>query len=349
MSNQIGIIDEPVSPGNDDKLDIKRHSKALTRFMEKTNTPITIGIQGEWGSGKTSLLNSIKHHFTQKDEFLQIWINAWESSLLSTPEESLLKIINEIIDELLSADKNASNKKKIQESAAKVFKGALRIGATAALGLKAGEVTEELLKTQENSIKALRTQLTHLVTDLKTRQTNRYENIIIYVDDLDRIEPKNAVAILELLKNIFSVPNCIFVLAIDYQVVVKGLEGKFGKQTAENEWEFRAFFDKIIQLPFMMPMGDYNISKYINSLLEQINFVDPGVELLDDAAVSNIVGNTIGQNPRSLKRLVNSVALLEDLREASQEEEGNEGKPLDKKQKLLLFCCLLVKKIKITC
>ena len=34
MSNQIGIIDEPVSPGNDDKLDIKRHSKALTRFME---------------------------------------------------------------------------------------------------------------------------------------------------------------------------------------------------------------------------------------------------------------------------------------------------------------------------
>ena len=37
MSNQIGIIDEPVSPGNDDKLDIKRHSKALT-FLEKTNT-----------------------------------------------------------------------------------------------------------------------------------------------------------------------------------------------------------------------------------------------------------------------------------------------------------------------
>ena len=79
------------------------------------------------------------------------------------------------------------------------------------------------------------------------------------MDDLDRIEPKNAVAVLELLKNIFSVPKCIFILAIDYQVVVKGLEHKFGKQTPENEWEFRAFFDKIIQLPFMMPMGQYNI------------------------------------------------------------------------------------------
>ena len=78
---------------------------------------------------------------------------------------------------------------------------------------------------------------------------------------------------LELLKNIFSVPNCIFILAIDYQVVVKGLEHKFGKQTAENEWEFRAFFDKIIQLPFMMPMGQYNIGKYVNQLLLNIGFV----------------------------------------------------------------------------
>ena len=72
MSAQIGIIDEPVSPGSDDKLDIKRHSKALIRFIEKTNTPITIGIQGEWGSGKTSLLKSIKHYFSKKDEFFQI-------------------------------------------------------------------------------------------------------------------------------------------------------------------------------------------------------------------------------------------------------------------------------------
>ena len=102
---------------------------------------------------------------------------------------------------------------------------------------------------------------------LEKEKTNPYEKIIIYVDDLDRIEPKDAVQILELLKNIFSVPGCIFILAIDYQVVVKGLEHKFGKQTPENEWEFRAFFDKIIQLPFMMPMGQYDIGNYVTSLL----------------------------------------------------------------------------------
>ena len=73
---------------------------------------------------------------------------------------------------------------------------------------------------------------------------------MVYVDDLDRIDPEDAVSILELLKNIFNIKDCVFVLAIDYQVVVKGLKEKFGEPTPENEWEFRSFFDKIIQLPF---------------------------------------------------------------------------------------------------
>ena len=89
MSKTIGIIDEPVQPGAQDKLDINIHSQALIEFIEKSNTPITIGIQGEWGSGKTSLLNTIYHHFESKSDFKQIWINSWESSLLSTPEESV--------------------------------------------------------------------------------------------------------------------------------------------------------------------------------------------------------------------------------------------------------------------
>ena len=85
---------------------------------------------------------------------------------LSTPEESLLKIINEIIEELLAADESKSKAEKIKNSAATVFKGALRIGATAALGNKAGDVAEELLSTKENSIKALRNQLTDLVLEI---------------------------------------------------------------------------------------------------------------------------------------------------------------------------------------
>ena len=74
------------------------------------------------------------------------------------------------------------------------------------------------------------------------------DRVVFFVDDLDRIPPSDAVEILEALKNIFDIPHCIFVLAIDYDVVVKGLESKFGPKTEENEREFRSFFVRLCKM-----------------------------------------------------------------------------------------------------
>ena len=167
MNKMIGVIDEPVKPGSDDNLDIRIHSKSLIDFIQETNTPITVGIQGEWGSGKTSLLNSIHHAYSNQSTFKQIWINSWEYSLLSTPEEALLKIINRIIDELLDSDTNVNRKETIKNGAEKIFKGALRIGAQVALGTEAAKVTQELMGSSEHSISSLRTHLENLVTEIK--------------------------------------------------------------------------------------------------------------------------------------------------------------------------------------
>ena len=78
---KLGVIDEPIISKDADKLDIRKHSDALVRFIQNAATPITIGVQGEWGSGKTSLLNSIKLELEQRSEIKQIWINSWENSL----------------------------------------------------------------------------------------------------------------------------------------------------------------------------------------------------------------------------------------------------------------------------
>ena len=326
MDKQVGIVDEPITNGGNDKLEISAHANALMRFVEHANTPITVGIQGEWGSGKTSLINTIFQNLETRKSIKQVWINSWEHSLLSSPEEALLKIIVHIIDEIVEVDANQARAQKIKQGAEKIFKGALRIGAQMSMGMEAGKVAQELLEADEQNVAGLRRQLSEVISDMATRQSNPYERVVIYVDDLDRIEPRNAVAILELLKNIFSVERCIFVLAIDFQVVVKGLEGKFGPQTPENEWEFRAFFDKIIQLPFMMPMGQYNIGKYVNSLLEDIGFIQD--VKLDETAVSRIIDLTIGGNPRSIKRLINSISLIRMFAQESQ-SNGNQSADTD--------------------
>mgnify|MGYP001169419813 FL=1 len=325
----VGIVDQALPNKNaEDNLEISSYHQALVEFIKKTDTPMTIGVQGEWGSGKTSLLNQIWAKLDKENDesgddenFLQIWVNSWEHSLLCTPEECLLKIINEIINELLAADVDKSKKDKVKDGVQNLMKGALRIGSSIAVGSAGQAAVDSFFSENANSIKELRSQLKNLVQEIRQLETNPYQRVVVYVDDLDRIEPRDAVSILELLKNIFNIKDCVFVLAIDYQVVVKGLKEKFGDQTPENEWEFRSFFDKIIQLPFKMPMGNYDIGKYVKSLLRDIQYN----EQLDEELIESLVTLSIGTNPRSIKRLINSLSLIKILNDTKNDSDDDDN------------------------
>lgn len=303
------IIDEALARGSSDLLDVQRYSDALSNFIQQANTPITIGVQGEWGSGKTSMLNQIWHQLDSQG-YRQVWVNAWEHTLLSNPEQALVKILGEIIDELLlMVDKRYVRTEALKKGLRAVMQGAVKIGSSYALGPEAKKAVENFFESDMNAIKKLRSELDSLVAEIRDSDELNTGKVVVYIDDLDRIDPPEAVRILELLKNVFNVKGCIFVLAIDYHVVVKGLKSKFGEPTAENEWEFRAFFDKIIQLPFMMPMGAYNIGAYLRVLLNDIKFFSSD-DSVDEDFIERMVQLTVGGNPRSIKRLVNCLSLI---------------------------------------
>ena len=101
------------------------------------------------------------------------------------------------------------------------------------------------------------------------------------------------------MKLFFDVENCVFVLAIDYNVVVRGIRNKFGEQPEGTE---RDFFDKIIQLPFRMPLEKYTLG----TLLE--NFFQDKPKYL--YIITRFFQNTLGSNPRTAKRLYNYYELL---------------------------------------
>ena len=173
---------------------------------------------------------------------------------------------------------------------------------------------EESLYVEIASVKAL---IKEVIDDLIKDTKNEYERVVFF-DDLDRIPPSDAVEVLEALKNIFDISNCVYVLAIDYDVVVKGLEAKFGPKTDENEREFRSFFDKIIQVPFSMPTGSYDIQTLLVDKLSDVGFV---IQEDQKKLFTDVVRYTVGFNPRSLKRFMNSFSLLRKLRIINEEEE----------------------------
>lgn len=310
------IIDVPRRHDQEDLFGIKIYQDALIQYIKLTDTPITIALQGEWGSGKTSLMNLLRWNLCDIDnaQFFPIWINTWQFSLMKTPAQAIISILEGIINQIGALNpthKWEESKKKIGGLFKKIASVGTKVAAST-VGVD-GEALEDLFGSDngQSDILQLKEEISKLVDESLKNNPNK-TGFTFFIDDLDRIDPPVAVEILELLKNIFDLEHCIFILAIDYDVVIKGLKPKFGELTDKNEREFRSFFDKIIQLPFSMPVANYNIDTFLVDALSKINFFSEE-EMKDHSiqeAVSELARLSVGTNPRSLKRLTNTLSLI---------------------------------------
>ena len=321
------VIDRPAAAG-EDSLDMNAYAEALTKFIKDAEAPLTIALQGEWGSGKTSLMNALKKNLVDDDgaPYFGVWVNTWQYALMSDPEEAIVKILLGIIGQITSAAQTPEEERR------NLFKKVLSVGRSVVTQVVAKQTGVDIDKTIDaikedgnasgmSSVESLKKELGSLIDNtLKNKR-----GYLFFIDDLDRIDPPVAVQILELLKNIFDLEKCIFVLAIDYGVVVKGLKPKFGEMTPENEREFRSFFDKIIQLPFSMPVGSYKIDKFLMSSLVKIGYIEAKEEndkTLCEAMASYTL-DSVGTNPRALKRLINYLSLIRLLIDKTESKEDD--------------------------
>lgn len=321
MVTKFSLTDIPrdISKGEKDKLGISPFEDGLTQFIEYANTPITIALQGEWGSGKTSLMNTLKNNLCdgKNSKFFGVWINTWEYALMKDPSSALIDIIGGLAKSI-SEYSGSSIDKKLGDAILKF--GLMAVSATLNRGT---DVVNEIIKgSNKSSISEIRSELAKVINQCV--QNKEKQGFIFFIDDLDRIDPPVAVQLLELLKNLFTLDHCIFVLAIDYDVVIKGLEPKFGKLSEQNEREFRSFFDKIIQVPFSMPITRYVIDEFLKESLLSINYINNKQAQNDQliSAFSEISNLSVGTNPRSIKRLLNSLLLIHCIN--SREEEQTE-------------------------
>ena len=339
------ITDKPIENNSEDKLKMSRYGNVLSNFIKASDTPLTVGLQGEWGTGKTSMLYMLLEHF-KSENIATSWVNTWEYSMFRSPGETTPAILKGMLTNLkLSCESEGkwTIEEKSKDSVKKVFKflGNVAnqvISNQTGVDIKGATANEDASREQAE-IAEIKKEIALIITKLVEDTNNEYQKVVFLVDDLDRIPPEQAVEVLESLKNLFDVPNCVFVLAIDYDVVVKGLESKFGKKTEENEGEFRSFFDKIIQVPFSMPTGTYDMGNLLSEKLISLN-----IEIPDDLieTYSNVVKYTIGYNPRSLKRYINSFSLLRSLRNSDFEEDASDfgDNAPDSEDDLILFAMI---------
>ncbi|WP_432411339.1 KAP family P-loop NTPase fold protein [Rasiella sp. SM2506] len=326
------ITDIPKNAQQKDSFGIQPFEDGLVNFIQHTNTPITIALQGEWGSGKTSLMNSLRRNLSESKQakFHAIWLNTWEYALMNDAQTTLLNILGKLIQETSKiANVDETKTKQLLGKLYQFGKSTATFVAKTAVNKVAdgaGDYLADQLSAEESrsTISEIREELQTAITTCCSN--HQKENFIFFIDDLDRIDPPVAVQLLELLKNIFTLENCVFILAIDYDVVIKGLEPKFGAYSDKNEREFRSFFDKIIQVPFTMPVTRYEINDFLKDSLQSINYISEQEASNDEqiSKFSEIASYTVGSNPRALKRLMNSLSLISCINKAKNKTDKDD-------------------------
>ncbi|MGM7696640.1 KAP family P-loop NTPase fold protein [Microbacterium sp. A84] len=354
-----GVIDTPLG---EDWLSIQPYVEGLSGFIGGCQTPMTIAVQGDWGTGKTNMMLLAERqlaphgHFrlsdppknapeaTEEAPVYTIRFNTWQYSQFEMQGRLVGSLLENIGAHLLLAEpgKKGAEKRKeflnallpiastaglsvLQTGLGFVGLGALsgvvqEVSAEARVALakrNGGAPVEDVAAVLVDVKAKFAAAVKELVTADGDADTGR---LVVFIDDLDRLEPRKAVELMESLKLFLDVPHCVFVLAIDFSVVQQGVIDKYGSRMGRAK--ARSFFDKIIQVPFQMPVGAYRLEVFLDELIKETRLV-----LSDDERSSflGLIQYSVGSNPRSIKRLINTFMLLRGISTIGRQQSDERG------------------------
>ncbi len=321
-----GMTDLPILDSSSDQFNISAYTNGLVDFIRKCETPLTISLQGDWGTGKTSFINLVSKKLINEKIFT-ITFNTWRYSQFNLKDNLAICFLNYLIDSLVD-EEECKKADKIQK-AKKMLSSILRIGITMSTACLADGVNvfdnmnnadnqDDFFNDPSKLVESLK-EIFEEAIKKKLDSTNS-DRIVIFIDDLDRLDPKIAVNLLEVIKLFLDIENCVFVLAIDYSIVSEGIREKFGDHVSNDKMQ--SFFDKIIQVPFKIPTEFYDFHRLITESLGERIKNDKNLKNIQD-----IIKLSVGNNPRAVKRLINSFYLIINIIEKIENEKDiNESK-----------------------
>lgn len=359
--------DLPITKATEDKLNRVDFAKSLAKTISRYSFPssFTIGLYGEWGSGKTSLVNMVLEAVEDIDEnTIIIRFNPW---LCSDPKQLITQFFKQMATAIKLKKPKAEKAWELIDQYADIFDAANLIpgvgSIVAALGKTLAKEANERVEQRMRDLQENKSQIVN-------RMTEENIKLIVSIDDIDRLSAEEIIAVFQLVKALADFPNTVYILAFDYSVVVRAL----GEVQHGNGKEY---LEKIIQVPFEIPapsiasvhdalfakldsiLGDipedrwakttwaeffqFGLQKYIKSIRDVIRFTNVFLlkyELLkDETDPVDLLGLTTLQvfEPSLYSKLPNSKDVLcgSDYSHSYEHQKANEEK-VKKKISLLI-------------
>ena len=299
------LTDNPIKTKPQDRFGFAPYAGIIADTIRDTNDlPFCIGIFAEWGAGKSSLMNMIQDDLENAGDTKCIWLNQefikkyknlpWK---YDKKEDLWNALIQTILYSIIEDSDNKETIRKAKELAKSTAWLLLKKGISAATS---GVISEGNIDTIANKIvKSDELHYKHInhFEENFGKVVKEYTNngkLVVFVDDLDRCLPENAITVLESLKLFIGDARCVFVLGMDHLVVEQGLEIRFHEKIKLSG---RDYLDKIIQVPFFLPPVPFNKLKDALQVTKTADF---------DDRIWKIAELGLGGNPRKTKRFVNS-------------------------------------------
>lgn len=230
------------------------------------NLPITVGLYGDWGSGKSSILRILEKQLKEENDTIVVYFDGWS---FESFDDAKMALIQGIVDALEKDErffeKVLDKKDDLKESFKKLRKSinwmrVLKISAQTIIPIataastggaslmipllidafaKNKEKLPEIL-TGENAEQFLKDTINAGDEEKKYEAVREFRKdfedlidkskqgrVVVLIDDLDRCLPRHIIENLEAIKLFLDVPKTAFVIAADSYIVSNAIESEY--------------------------------------------------------------------------------------------------------------------------
>jgi hypothetical protein len=279
-----------------DFVDYSHLIKAVTSIIDTDNLlPCSIGVYGDWGSGKSSLMRMVEKKYEDDHDVLVIKFNGW---LFEGYEDAKSVLMGRIVDEIISKRKFSE---KAIKYAAKLLKrvdwikvagstlrngmGFLTLGPVGVAGVSLSDalskaknidyenyIKEKQEKQEEDSDETLRSNIQEFHNNFEALiEETKLKKIVVFIDDLDRCSPDTIIGTLEAIKLFLFTSKTAFVIGADERLIKYAVRRRFPEVPGDNVEIGRDYLEKLIQYPIRIPpLNKMELITYINLLFSQL-------------------------------------------------------------------------------
>ena len=286
---------------DEDLLGFSLHANLIGEIVtDPEMLPVTIGLFGDWGGGKSSILKILQRKFAGNSDFAIIYFNSW---VLEGYEDAKAAILTSLLTELRDQrdwdsaviDEFNSLMKRVR------WMKVLKSGASAALAyvtanplLLAG--LESPIAKKENQEASTQVPSENISVNIggylkdieetvhKVRlfrddfraliKKTSLKSFVILIDDLDRCSPERVIENLEAVKLFLNVESTAFVIAADRRIVENAIRIRYSalfsgerEVAAEQETLVTDYLEKLIQIPYTLPkLAPHEVRSYMSFL-----------------------------------------------------------------------------------